>query len=167
MRKALVAILLVCLPCLTVPQTSISLLAKIIGARSGGKITGQEAEEIGRKIIASGLRPHVILAIIEKESGFDPGAISPKGAIGLMQIKPITASRYLDEEDLRTKLLDPVTNVEVGLEHIGYLKEKFGPRTFISVYLVGEYGNINCKAATRYTDSIFTLSEKYKEHLGQ
>ena len=41
-----------------------------------------------------GIEPELLQALIATESGFDPAAVSPKGAIGLMQIMPATAESY-------------------------------------------------------------------------
>jgi soluble lytic murein transglycosylase-like protein len=56
-----------------------------------------------------GLQPDVLRSIIKQESGFRPCAVSPKGAIGLMQIMPATAAQFnLDDP------FDPQENVNVG-----------------------------------------------------
>lgn len=68
----------------------------------------------------------LIYAMIRKESRFDPKAVSPFGAAGLMQVMPATAS-YIDGEDYsgdRAKaLLDPSLNLELGQRYIGKLLE--------------------------------------------
>jgi hypothetical protein len=54
----------------------------------------------------------LLKALIATESGFDAGAVSPKGAIGLMQVMPATAARYGVNADRRAsieqKLADPL-----------------------------------------------------------
>ena len=60
----------------------------------------------------------LLQALIATESGFDPQAVSPKGAVGLMQIMPATAERYGVRGDARSpvakKLADPRTNIRTG-----------------------------------------------------
>ena len=60
----------------------------------------------------------LLQALIATESGFNSGAVSPKGAIGLMQILPATARRYGVDGDrklaLETKLTDPKINIRTG-----------------------------------------------------
>jgi soluble lytic murein transglycosylase-like protein len=58
----------------------------------------------------------LVMALIEIESGFNPQAISPKGARGLMQLMPATASRY-GMRDAK-ELLDPARNLDIGIRHL-------------------------------------------------
>jgi soluble lytic murein transglycosylase-like protein len=58
----------------------------------------------------------LVMALIEIESGFNPHAISPKGARGLMQLMPATASRY-GMRDTK-ELLDPARNLDIGVRHL-------------------------------------------------
>lgn len=50
-------------------------------------------EAVHRAALREGLRPRIVLAVIEVESDFDPYAISPMGAIGLMQVMPFWTKR--------------------------------------------------------------------------
>lgn len=63
-----------------------------------------------------GVSAALVLAVIEVESGYNPQALSPKGARGLMQLLPATARRY-GMRDAR-ELYDPVRNVDWGTRHI-------------------------------------------------
>jgi len=69
----------------------------------------------------------LVYAIVRQESGFNPGAVSPVGAIGLMQIMP--ASAALAEGDERLKrdtavLYDPAANLRVGQDYLAYLMDR-------------------------------------------
>ncbi len=50
-------------------------------------------ENVRYQALREGLRPRVVLAVIEVESDFDPYAVSPAGAIGLMQVMPFWRRR--------------------------------------------------------------------------
>lgn len=65
--------------------------------------------------------PALVEAIVAVESSFDPRAISPKGAIGLMQLMPQTASRY-DVSDP----FDPQENLTGGTRYLRDLLSRFG-----------------------------------------
>ena len=52
------------------------------------------ASEIRRAALEVGLDPALVHAVIYVESGYNPKARSPKGAVGLMQVMPATAARY-------------------------------------------------------------------------
>lgn len=64
----------------------------------------------------------LLQALIATESGFDAQAVSPKGAMGLMQLMPATAQRYGVSADKRTtiekKLFDPRINIAAGSRYL-------------------------------------------------
>lgn len=71
----------------------------------------------------------LLQALIATESGFDAQAVSPKGAIGLMQIMPATAQRYGVAADkkasVQNKLADPKINVATGARYLRDLIKLF------------------------------------------
>ena len=68
-----------------------------------------------------GLPEALLQAMIEVESGFDAAAVSPKGALGLMQLMPDTA-RALRVRDAR----DPADNIDGGARYIKELLARHG-----------------------------------------
>jgi soluble lytic murein transglycosylase-like protein len=69
---------------------------------------------------SQGLRPDLVRAVVQVESGFNPGAISPKGALGLMQLMPGTA-RQLGVK----AVFDPEENIRGGTTYLRQLIERF------------------------------------------
>ena len=67
---------------------------------------------------ATGVDVELMKALITTESGFDPRAVSPRGALGLMQIMPASGDRYASpaerQRPAQQRLLDPRTNVHTG-----------------------------------------------------
>ena len=76
-----------------------------------------------------GIDVELLQALIATESGFDPAAVSPKGAVGLMQIMPATAQRYGVSADRKAavaqKLTDPRTNIRTGTRYLRDLIRMF------------------------------------------
>jgi soluble lytic murein transglycosylase-like protein len=67
-----------------------------------------------------GLDPMLVLAVIAAESAFDKTAVSPKGAQGLMQLMPQTASRFGV-----SNAFDPEQNLRGGMTYLAWLIEQF------------------------------------------
>ena len=86
----------------------------------------------------------LLQALIATESGFDAQAVSPKGAVGLMQLMPATASRFGVRADakrsLEQKLADPAVNVPTGTRYLRYLLDLFPGRMDLALaaYNAGE-----------------------------
>ncbi len=94
----------------------------------------------------------LLQALIATESGFDAGAVSPKGAVGLMQLMPPTAQRYGVKGDAKNtiekKLTDPKTNILAGTRYLRDLMLMFPGKLDLALaaYNAGEgavkrYGN--------------------------
>ena len=86
----------------------------------------------------------LLQALIAAESGFDVAAVSPKGAIGLMQLMPDTARRYGVDGDkkmaIEKKLIDPKINVKAGTRYLSDLIKMFPGRLDLALasYNAGE-----------------------------
>jgi len=80
-----------------------------------------------------GLPRELIRSVMAAESGFEPLAVSPKGAIGLMQLMPGTA------QVLGADPYDPAQNVDAGARYLRDLLEKYnyGLRHALAAYNAG------------------------------
>jgi len=81
------------------------------------------------------VEPNLLRAVIVVESGFNSRALSRRGAIGLMQVMPATASRFGVAD-----LYDPRQNVYAGASYLKFLMEKFGRNVqlVLAAYNAGE-----------------------------
>jgi soluble lytic murein transglycosylase-like protein len=79
-----------------------------------------------------GVEYELLQALVATESGFDAKVVSPRGAVGLMQLMPNTASEYGlsadNPEALVKQLLRPETNISVGARYLRDLLNKFPGR---------------------------------------
>jgi len=75
-----------------------------------------------------GVDTELINALIAVESGFNDRALSPKGAVGLMQVMPLTAQRFmpkgLDPKQIPRRLAEPRTNIAVGTRLMAHLLKR-------------------------------------------
>lgn len=88
--------------------------------------------------------PALIHAVIQVESSYAAEAVSPKGAVGLMQIMPDTARRY-GVGNANSVLRDPAVNIDLGARHLSNMKRLFGGdiRLALAGYNAGEQAVLN------------------------
>ena len=82
-----------------------------------------------------GVDPALVRAVMKTESNFNRYAVSPKGALGLMQLIPATGRRYGVRD-----FFDPQQNVDGGVRYLKFLLEKFKGNIDLSLaaYNAGE-----------------------------
>lgn len=82
---------------------------------------------------------NLLRAIVHVESRFNPNAVSSKGAIGLMQVMPATASR-MGLADAERALFEPEANLRTGARYLRTLLNMFEgqPELAIAAYNAGE-----------------------------
>jgi soluble lytic murein transglycosylase-like protein len=84
---------------------------------------------------AAAIEPNLLRAVILVESGFNPRALSKRGAKGLMQLMPATATRFGV-----SNAFDPRQNVSGGARYLKFLLDRFGHdmRLAVAAYNAGE-----------------------------
>jgi soluble lytic murein transglycosylase len=77
----------------------------------------------------NGLDPYMVASLIRQESEFNPAAISPANAFGLMQLLPSVGRSMAREEGIRhfneIELLNPDTNIRLGTRYLKQTLDKF------------------------------------------
>ena len=112
--------LLPAIPGMPVPQQEESKVERSHGAGCS-RLSDESLDAIVRKASETyGVDRDLIVSVIRAESGFDAGATSPKGAMGLMQLMPGTA-RDLGVSDA----YDPEQNVRGGTRHLKWLLKRY------------------------------------------
>ena len=109
-------------------------------ASSASSVSGRAPANINQLVEQTASRfqmdPELIHAIVRVESGYDPKAVSSKGAMGLMQLIPATAQRFGVVDPF-----DPKQNLEGGVNYLKYLLGLFGGDLPLSLaaYNAGEH----------------------------
>ncbi len=90
---------------------------------------------IERAAASQAIEANLLRAVIVVESGFNSRAVSPRGAVGLMQLMPSTARRFGV-----SNLYDPSQNVVAGASYLKFLIKRFGNnvRLALAAYNAGE-----------------------------
>ena len=119
------------------PGALVHLTSHLTNPSLGGFTTGNS--DFDKFIVESGRRnsvdPLLLYSIMHQESTFKPRAMSNKGARGLMQLIPPTASRFGV-----TNIWDPRQNIEGGARYMRFLLDLFGGdvRLALAGYNAGE-----------------------------
>jgi len=113
-----------------------------------------------------GVNPCLVKAVIHAESGYNPNAVSSKGASGLMQLMPSTA-KSLKVADR----FNPKDNVEGGVKYLRFLLDTFRGDVSLAVAAynaglskVAKYGGIPPYNETRtYVNRVLSYMKSYQE----
>jgi len=111
------------------------------------------------------LRPELLHAVIQVESNYNPNAVSPKGALGLMQLIPATARRFGVDN-----VFNPLDNIQGGAKYLKYLLDLYNGDypLALAAYNAGEgavakYGGVPPYRETQnYVQSVAKRIEKKK-----
>ena len=120
-------------------QTEIAKNPALAQSRSGGGINWANQKRFASLVAQTAKTYHLdealLHALISTESGYEPGALSKKGAIGLMQVMPGTGKRY-GAGDLH----DPAQNLAAGARYLRDLLRQFDNDLSLSLaaYNAGE-----------------------------
>ena len=114
-----------------------------------------------------GVDKALVKAMIHVESGYNPSAVSPKGAVGLMQLMPETA-RGLSV----VNSFDPVQNIRGGVRYMRFLLDSFGGnvRLALAAYNAGpskvnRYGGVPPYGETHnYIAGVMNYRERYRSN---
>jgi len=117
----------------------------------GAAQPGALSEAVERIAAQQGLPPQLIHSVIQVESNYNPKAVSPKGAEGLMQLIPSTARRFGVANSF-----NPVENIQGGAKYLRYLLDLYGNNypLALAAYNAGEgavakYGGVPPYAETQ------------------
>jgi len=141
-------------------------------AKSRGKASGSVAdawrasarvdelvEEAARKYDVD---PLLIHSVIQVESNYNPFALSPKGAEGLMQLIPGTARRFGIDNSF-----DPKQNIDAGVRYLKYLQDMFqDDRLTLAAYNAGEGAVVRHQWIPPYRETqeyVRRVGRKYEE----
>ncbi|MBW2602757.1 MAG: lytic transglycosylase domain-containing protein [Deltaproteobacteria bacterium] len=121
-----------------------------------------------QEAIRNEIDPALVKAIIMAESGYNPNAVSKKGAKGLMQLMPLTA-RALGVEDA----FNPEQNISGGVRYFKQLVNRFDGdvKLALAAYNAGSkkvrhyQGVPPFKSTHFYIEKVFKYYELYKDQM--
>jgi len=135
------------------------------GVRARSNHAGGYEAIINAASLKYGVDSRLVKAIVKAESDFDASAVSRRGARGLMQLMPETAT-VVGVRDIH----DPRDNIEGGIRHLSRLLKMFGAKVHLAVaaYNAGEnavlkYGAVPPYSETRtYVKRVLYYYNQYK-----
>ena len=151
-------------------QTEISKNPALAVPLTGGRINWANqkryASMVAQAAQAYQIDAALLHAVISTESGYEPGALSRKGAIGLMQVMPDTGKRYGVKN-----LHDPRENVNAGARYLHDLLRQFDNdlSLVLAAYNAGENAVLRYgkhippyRETTQYVPRVLALYKKFQ-----
>lgn len=113
----------------------------------------------------------LILAMIEVGSGYRWDVVSSEGAVGYLQIIPRYHSHRLPAGSGETVLINPYTNIRIGIEYLAELMGRFDNMNFIlSAYqygVSGAYRNAREDGGSAYSDRVQAIQDRIETQLAE
>jgi soluble lytic murein transglycosylase len=139
----------------------LKIVITVMPALAGGSPSEREYAERCADYYARqyGVSPALVRAVIQVESGWQPGIVSAKGAMGLMQLMPATARHFGVAHPFYIH-----ENVRSGVAYLAELKELFHGdlRLVMAAYAAGE-GPVLARGLDYSSPEVYT----YVERIGQ
>ncbi|MFN8008219.1 MAG: lytic transglycosylase domain-containing protein [Terriglobia bacterium] len=138
--------------------------ARPILVASGDNGPSLKLKELIHKVSEQhGVDPELVQAVAKTESNFNPNAVSPRGAYGVMQLLPQTAKRFGV-----VNLFDPEQNIQGGVKFLKFLLEMFPDNLphVLAAYNAGENAVVKYKGIPPYPetkDYVKRISQIYKK----
>lgn len=140
---------------------------------AGGRINWENQKRfaplVAQAARANQLDEALLHAVISTESGYEPRAISPKGAIGLMQVMPATGKRFGV-----INLNDPRKNIDAGARYLRVLLQLFNNdlSLVLAAYNAGENAVIRhgrkippYRETRQYVPRVLALYKKFQSKI--
>ena len=157
-----------------------ALIDEVLARRApelGLTLRKQVGVAIAEEAQKAGYDPLLILAIIDVESDFDEGALSHRGASGLMQITPNTLYFVAQKEGIRLSraevATDPALQVRLGIRYLRSLHDRFGDLdAALMAYNAGPAKlrrarkNGNTDAFAAYPRAVRRVFRRFREGMG-
>lgn len=127
--------------------------------------TGEAHTGDVRTLVENAARSHdvdplLVESVIQTESAYQQGAVSPKGAQGLMQLMPATARRFGVSD-----AFDPKENIEGGVKYLKYLQDLFqDDRLAIAAYNAGEGAVAKYNGVPPYKETVAYVEKVAKKY---
>jgi hypothetical protein len=105
------------------------------------------------------LEPHLVAGIIEVESAGDPAAVSPKGAVGLMQVMP---GELIPGRPSAEILKDPERNIEAGCSILRSMLDRYQNRACaLAAYCGALRGGLPTETGWAYVNAVERAASKF------
>ena len=143
-----------------------ALLTSVSGARINWENQKRFLPLVAEAARAYQIDEALLHALISTESGYESKAVSPKGAIGLMQVMPATGRRYG-----ATDLKDPAVNIRAGARYLRDLLAMFNQdkQLALAAYNAGENAVLRhgykippYRETTQYVPRVLALYERFR-----
>jgi len=154
-------------------QTEIAKNAALAVPFAGGHINWENQKRFAPLVAQAARTYHIdealLHAVISTESGYEPRAVSPKGAIGLMQVMPATGKRFGV-----LNLNDPSQNVEAGARYLRDLLRQFDNdlQLVLAAYNAGENAVLRhgkrippYRETRQYVPRVLSLYKKFQAQI--